>query len=124
MTKEKRNEYKFWYSPFVLILIFFGLIFFGYNIIGLIKENNKAIHKKEIILDEINDLNKREISLNENISKLETEEGKEEIIREKFPVVKQDEKMVTIVNGEEDNKTKEVKIEHGFLNWIKKLFKK
>ncbi len=126
MDKRKRNNYKFWHSPTALIVFFLIFILFGYNIIGLIKKENETSHKKELILDQIDSLKKRESSLSSDITKLNTVEGKEEIIRDKYQVAKEGEKMVVIVD--EDNKGSEVsqgeRVSHGFWNWVKNLFGK
>ena len=125
MTKGKRNDYKFWHSPIALVILFFVLVLFGYKIIDLVKKNKETAEKKELALEEIDRLQKREQSLTSDISKLNTEEGKEEIIREKFQVAKQGEKMVTIVDDDsKDSSSTDTKVRHGFWNWIKKIFNK
>jgi cell division protein FtsB len=126
MTELKNTNYRFWHSPVALILLFLILIFFGYKIIDLIEKERETSHKKELILDQIESLKNRENSLNSDISKLETEEGKEEIIREKYQVAKEGEKMVIIVDEEsgEGLINEGVKNSHGFWNWIKSIFKK
>ena len=122
---KKNNDYKFWHSPIALILLFCFLVLFGYKIIDLIKKERETSHEKELILDKIDNLNKKEVDLNKNIIRLETDEGREEIIREKYPVVKVGEKMVTIVDESNSGKVQEEKkVNHGFWNWIKGIFKK
>ena len=119
--KSKKTSYKFWHSPIALIFIFFVLLFFGYKIIDLIRKEVETTSKKNLVLDQIDSLKKRESSLSLDISKLNTDEGKEEIIREKYQVAKEGEKMVIIV--EENNKSnsllKEEKVDHGFIEWFK-----
>jgi cell division protein FtsB len=126
MIEFKNTNYKFWHSPVALILLFLILIFFGYKIIDLIQKERETSHKKELILDQIDTLKSRESSLNNDIAKLETEEGREEIIREKYQVAKEGEKMVIIVD--EDNRgdliNEGVKGSHGFWNWVKSIFRK
>ena len=126
MINFKKSNYKFWHSPFALIVLFCFLIFSGYKIVDLIKKDVETSSEKESALNKIDNLNKKIDSLSSNISKLNTDEGKEEILREKYPVVKEGEKMVTIV--EEGNKnnssTTEKKVGHGFWNWIKGIFSK
>jgi cell division protein FtsB len=125
MKNFKKNEnYHFWHSPLALVILFCVLVLFGYKIVDLIKKERETSREKELILNKIDNLNKKEIILNENISRLETDDGKEEIIREKYPVVKNGEKMVTIVEEENNGKVQEEKkVNHGFLNWIKGIFK-
>ncbi|MFA6514805.1 MAG: septum formation initiator family protein [Candidatus Paceibacterota bacterium] len=125
MTKGKKDNYIFWHSPLALILLFLVLIFFGYRIIDLIQKERETSQKKELILDQIDSLKQRQNSLSKDISKINTEEGKEEIIREKYQVAKDGEKMVIIV----DEVVKDDSVEgrgnegHGFWNWIKRIFK-
>ena len=126
MTKWKKTSYKFWHSPIALGLLFCVLVFFGYKIIDLIKKDIETTHKKELVLDQINSLQEREDSLNKDISKLETEEGKEEIIREKYQVAKEGEKMVTIINDSNTTNSQQETsvVSHGFWNWLKRIFSK
>ncbi|HLP86586.1 MAG TPA: hypothetical protein VK153_01780 [Candidatus Paceibacterota bacterium] len=123
MAKEK-NNYQFWHSPIVLFFLFAFLLFFGYKIIDLLKINIETSHKKEVKQLEIDDLKKRELSLSRDIAKLETEEGKEEIIRSKYPVTKPGEKMVSIIEEEGNVPLEDSKTSHGFWNWLKKVFNK
>jgi cell division protein FtsB len=123
--KFKKTNYKFWHSPFALIILFCFLVFFGYRIVDLIQKNIETKNKKEDVLNRIDDLKEREASLSVDINKLGTEEGQEEIIREKYQVAKAGEKVVTIVD--EDNKSGNTisgRKTHGFWNWIKGIFKK
>jgi len=123
MMKFKKSNYKFWHSPFALVLLFCILILFGYKIIDLIQKERETAYKKNLILDKIDSLQGRESSLSLDISKLETEEGKEEVIREKYQVAKEGEKMVIIVDEEnKDSSVTEEKTSHGFWNWVKKIF--
>jgi cell division protein FtsB len=124
--KSKKNDYKFWHSPIALAFLFFIVLFFGYKIIDLIKIERETTEKKNLVLDQIEDLKKREVSLSSDISKLQTEEGKENIIREKYQVVKEGEKMVIIVdeNNKNDSQLEQNKTDHGFFEWFKSVFKR
>lgn len=124
MTKWKRNNYKFWHSPIALVVLFCFFLLFGYNVINLIEKERETTSKKELILEKIDNLKEREVSLSSNISKLKTEEGTEEIIREKYQVAKSGEKMVIIVDEDREKLQTEVKSDaHGFGSWIKKVFR-
>lgn len=124
MTKWKKNNYKFWHSPLALIVFFCVLAFFGYKIIDLLQTNSETNEKKEQILNQIDALQKKEKMISSDLAKLETEEGKEEVIRDKYQVAKEGEKMVTIVEDTSVNSQDEEKIKHGFWNWLKKVFSK
>lgn len=123
---KKKNEYRFWHSPLALFLLFCFLIVFIYNVVGLMQKDRETNMKKSLVLDEIDSLSKREASLSLDIKKLETEEGIEDLIREKYQVVKEGEKMVVIVD-EEEKKVETVtedNAKHGFVEWLKNIFKK
>lgn len=126
MKEWKRNNYKFWHSPLVLIILFCLLVIFGYKIIDLSKKNIETRNQIDFELERLNGLKQRESSLSEGIAKLQTDEGVEEIIREKYMVAKENEKMVTIVDEGNSNSLKQVekKDGHGFWNWIKRIFSK
>jgi len=127
MVKFKDNNYKFWYAPITLVILFCVLVLFIYNTVGLIKKERQTANRKELVQDQIENLNKRKSSLEGDISKLETEEGKEEIIREKYQVAKEGEKMVIIVDSKNniDSVKEEVVVDrHGFWNWVKRIFSK
>lgn len=122
---NRKNNHSFWHSPLALIVLLGILVVFIYNIVGLIEKERETTKKKNMILSNIETLRARENSLSKDIEKLKTEEGVEETIRDKYQVVKEGEKMVIIV----DEEKKEVPLveketKHGFVEWIKGIFKK
>jgi len=126
MAKRKGNSYRFWHSPIALLIIFCFFVLFAYNVIGLIEKAKETANKKDLILGKIDNLQKKESSLSQNISKLKTDEGQEEIIREKYQVAKEGEKMVVIIDDDRTNLQieKDKNTTHGFINWIENVFKK
>jgi cell division protein FtsB len=126
MTKFKNNKnYKFWHSPIALIILFLIIVFFGYSVVDLMKKSKDTSERKEALEQEIASLEQRSISLNDQIAKIDTEEGKEEIIRNKGPFAKSGEKMVTIVEEEKKaEKKEEIQGSKSFWQWIGDLFKK
>ena len=121
---RKKNS-NFWYSPLVLMVLFCVLVLFAYNIVGLTEKERETSKKKELILSQIDTLRTRQASLSNDINKLKTDEGIEETIRDKYQVVKEGEKMVTIVdqNKSTDSQTVEEVKDHSFWGWIKRTFK-
>jgi cell division protein FtsB len=120
---KKKNKYDFWHSPLALGILFCLVALFAYNMIGLIEKERDSSKKKSLILDQINTLKNRESSLLNDINKLKTDEGVEEMIRGKYQVVKQGEKEIIIVD--DDNKipaSPDSTIDHSFWGFIKKMF--
>ena len=122
---KKKAEYKFWHSPIMLCIIFVIVIIFASNLVGLLEKEREISKRKELALDQIANLQKRQTTLESDIKRLETDEGVEDAIREKYQVVKAGEKVVTIVDEEEkDVSTDENNRSHGFWNFIKRIFSK
>ncbi len=122
---KSKDKYRFWHSPLFLGVLFLMIILFAYNTIGLIKKERETNKNKVLVLNKIDELRKREASLNKDINKLNTDEGIEESVRDKFQVVKPGEKMVVIVD--ENNKTpalSDITVDHSFWGYIKRLFSK
>lgn len=120
---KKRNTSNFWYSPLFLVVLFLIFIVFVYNVVGLIEKERETNKKKELILEQINSLQVREESLSSDIKKLDTKDGQEDLIREKFQVAKEGEKVVVIVDDKESVKIQNSDISrHNFWSWFKKFF--
>ena len=121
---KKKDKYSFWYSPLALIVLLGLLFFLFYKVIDLIKKDKETGEKKELILDKIDELKERERILNEDIAKMQTEEGIEDVIRGKYKVVKEGEKMVTIIDEEKVTQKQTEEVDHSFVGWLKGLFKR
>jgi cell division protein FtsB len=91
--------------------------------IGLIEKNNETSKKKALALETIETLRKRQEVLDENISKLGTEEGIEASIRDKYQVAKAGEGVITIVDEQPKAEDSTVATHSsGFWGFIKKIF--
>lgn len=120
--KKKMNT--FWHSPLSLIVLFLIFMIFAYNMVGLFIKERETAKTKALILDKMNTLQEREKSLSLSIDQLKTEKGSEILIRDKYQVVKPGEKMLVIVDKEEEpSEDSNEKKEHGFVNWLKGIFK-
>ncbi len=124
---KNKNKYSFWYAPLTLMVLMGVLIFSVFKVIILIKKKKATTIQKELVLNRMKSLENREDNLNKDINRMQTKEGIESIIREKYQVVKKGEQMVVIVNDNSDsNQQKKIKTTHSFWLWIwiKNIFKK
>lgn len=106
---QKKKNIK--HSSLVLFFILCVVLVFMYNMISLVEKSNETKKKKDIVSTQIDSLTEREISLQSNIDKLNTDIGTEETIRDKYQMVKPGERMVVIVDDnkkEIDTENKEV----------------
>lgn len=125
MAEYKKNSMNtFWHSPIALVILFLVFVVFSYNMVGLFIKERETAKTKALALDKMTALQEREKSLNESIEKLKTEKGSEDLIRDKYQVVKPGEKVLIIVDKKpEVLPVESSKKEHGFVNWLKNIFK-
>ena len=118
---KKKNQYAFLHSPIMLVILFCILVIFSFNVIKLVEKERETSRNKVMVLNKIEDLKGREVSLNSDIDKLKSEDGLEDIIRSKFQVAKPNEKVVAIIDEEQEPIIEEKK-NHGFWLWVKGMF--
>lgn len=125
MVNFKKNKYQFWHSPFALIILLGVFFLFLFNIIDLVKKERDTANTKVLIENKKEDLLEKKASLEESIERLKTEEGEEEIIRDKYQVAKQGEKMVVIVDEEPILPEKEevIREKGGLWEFFKNIFR-
>lgn len=112
---------KKWYHSmlFSFALLCFCIIFLV-NIIHLMKKNKEAAHAKERAREELDLLLDRQKKLEDEIASLNTDEGMEKVIREQYPVAKEGEGVVIILDQSEIDKEngQEGKKESFFKKWF------
>lgn len=112
-----QKKSKWFHSPIVLLVMVGICIFFGSNMITLIKKNKDTRQLKEQASRELLELQERKQKLESDISSLKSERGQEEIIRENFQVTKDGEGVVVIVE-EEDSLKKATEKKESFFQKI------
>lgn len=120
--QKKPSQHSFFQSKPILIILALFLLVIVWNTFSLIGKMLETEKKKEIEEKKIADLESRKEQLLNDIERLNTTQGKEEVIRENFGVVKEGEQVIVIV---EDKKEKEtVKEEESKLkNFFRNLFR-
>lgn len=108
-----------------IFLIFFGIaiLVFIYSMFSFASKMEETRKNRKIIEDKITELEKSIQTFNSDISKLKTERGQEEIIREKYGVAKEGENMILVVDDKNSAQTGENENSGGFFSWLKNLFK-
>lgn len=87
--------------PFIIIL-FIIVVIFIINLFSFSRKMQESIKNKEIVEQRIVEINKNKEKLQNNIKKLQSDNGIEENIRENFGLIKEGEGVVVIVDNESE----------------------
>ncbi|MES2023266.1 MAG: septum formation initiator family protein [Patescibacteria group bacterium] len=119
---QQKSKFKlFMQSRLGLTLLGLFVIFFAYSVFGFMGKAEEAAKNKNLAEEKIVELQKEKERLSTDIQKLQTPEGQEEAIREKFGWTKSGEGLVVVVDDQ--NKDMGIKKETGFFSYIKSWFK-
>lgn len=124
--QQKKGLKYYMRSKPVLILLAIIVILFAWKVIGLTIKLQETYKNKNIEQTKISDLETRKEDLTSKINKLNTDKGKEEIIRENFGMVKEGEQMIVIVDDKSQIATSSQSQQKGllgFFSWFKNLFR-
>jgi cell division protein FtsB len=112
--KRWRNIVESW--P-VLILLCILLLFFAWGIIGLLGRMQTTRENRKLAENRLTELEKKKEIFSGDVAKLGSQEGIEENIRERFPVVKEGEGLIVVVDDK--NKAPQPKEEkEGFFSFL------
>ena len=114
--QERRKLRKIIFSRFAFALLAIILVFLAYSTVKIYLRSRQAKDVNEMVKKEVEDLKNRKSELEATVKRLETEAGIEEEIRSKFPVQKQGENTVMIVEEEKKENLPEQSPSGFFLN--------
>lgn len=101
----------------VLILLGLLLLFFAWGVIGLFGRMQETRENRKLAENRLTELEKKKEIFSADVAKLGSEEGIEESIRERFPVVKEGEGLIVVVD--EKNKAPEpIEEKKGFFSFL------
>jgi len=121
--QQKRGLKYYMQSKPVLVLLALVVILFAWKVIGLSGKLEETYKDKKIEEQKISDLENQKTKLTNNINKLDTDEGKEEVIRNNYGLVKPGENVIVIVDDKNNSLTPAQPEQKGFFTWFKNLFK-
>ena len=120
-TKNKNTM--IWRRIFIIILSFFTILLIV-NIVRLTDKFLITAQKKQIAREKYSMISSQEIDLQAKVSELNTDEGIEKSIRDRFPVVKEGEQVILIIDNDDIDKNNENKDKPSFRQFLKSLFSK
>ena len=90
------------FSKAALVVLFIVVLFAGNAAWNMYQKYKESKDFKDRALAELQELEKREQNLTEDIEKLQTERGVEEELRKRFGIVKEGEEVVIVIDNPED----------------------
>ena len=121
--QEKRKWKNVMESKPILITLGIVVLVFAYSVFGLVGKMQETIKNKNIAQAKIADLQKTKDTLSANINQLNTVEGQEESIRNKFGWAKEGEGEIVIVDDKTQPTAATQANSSGFFSFFKNLFK-
>lgn len=107
-----------------IILVLFGAlaIFFAWGVIRFMVKLDTVRENRKLAEEKFLELEKKKIELSSQIARLNTEEGREENIREKFGLAKEEEQLIVVIEDKNPPEEPENK-SSGFWGFFKNMFK-
>lgn len=105
----------------VLLILFLGLVFSAWNLLGFWSKMNETAKNREFAEEKFNTLRLSKEKLESNLGSLETDRGVEEVLREDFGLAREGEGVIVILEDETTEAEKEPK--RGFWGFWKGLFR-
>ena len=95
---EKRRQFqKILYSRVSVAVLMIIVIFLGFSVFSVFQKRHEAFVNEQTAARELKTLSDRQTQTNEEIAKLNTDAGVEEVIRDKYRAEKDGEGLVVIV---------------------------
>ena len=107
----------------VLVLLGIFVLLFSWSVIKLISKADESAKNRQEAEDKITELQKEHSQLSTNIQNLNTDQGKEEAIRDKFGLAKPGEEVMVVVNDQNPPPAPAASAPTGFFAFLKNLFK-
>ncbi len=116
---QKRGKlWRLMQSKFFLLVLGIIILAFFFSMFSFTGKMEETSRNRKILEEKIVELEKSKEKLNYDITRLKTEEGIEENIREKFGLAKEGENMILIIDDKNSTETEE---EAG-LSWFSLFF--
>lgn len=96
--QERNRAKKFLHSRYAILLLLILCLILGRGLWGIYKKYDKSREIADKLQNELVALEEKQAKLNKAIGDLDTPEGKEREVRDRFGVVKAGEKMVVLVD--------------------------
>ena len=115
--QQKRGFRNILHSRPVLVLLSILLLVFAWSVIGFMGKMQMTVENRRIAENKVTELESQKENLLAEIAKLNTEDGREESIREKFPVAQEGEGVIVIIEDKSQSEAEDTKSK-GFFSFL------
>jgi cell division protein FtsB len=109
-------------KPFLILLSFIALAFI-WGVISFVGKMEETIKNKKIANSKLEELKQEKAKLSSDIAKLNTPEGVEASIREKFGYAKEGEGLIVVVDDKDKSAAETTPKHNLFVEFFVKMFK-
>jgi cell division protein FtsB len=121
--QQRRKLRQVMQSGPVLVLLGVVIVVFAWSVIGLFNKMRETADNKKSDEAEIQVLQKEKEDLLSNINKLKTNEGVEEVIRDRYGLAKDGESMIVVTDDQNSTQTATENKTTSFLSFFNNWFK-
>ncbi len=121
---QEQNKFnRIMHSKLGLLLLGVVVLFFAWNVLKFVVKMQDTARNKHIAEDKITQLQKEKERLTKDIDNLNTQNGVEETIRDKFGLAKDGEGLIVVVDNQDKTTNQTTETSTGFWAKIKSWFK-
>jgi len=120
---QKSKVRKILESKLMLVLLFVALLFFAWNVADFISKSRETSLNRKIAEEKVMELQGKKEKLSTDINRLQTKDGIESSIREKFGLAKEGENVIVIIDDKNKQETEVEEKDSGFWYFLKNWFK-
>jgi cell division protein FtsB len=112
--QQRRRLRNLFFSRPVFAVFLCLVVLLTFSVFKVYKKSRHAILRNRVVEEEIEELKRRKVELEANISRLDSEEGIEEELRQRLQIKKPGEEYVVILENKSDERGKSAREEKKF----------
>ena len=121
--KSKTKDRNIMHSVPVLIIFAILVLFFAISLISFIGKMQETSRNKKTAEEKVTELQQQKTQLTSKVDELNTPQGVEDSIREKFGLAKDGEGLIIVLDDQDKTDTATDQKSKGIWPWFKSLFK-
>ncbi|MCX6757302.1 MAG: septum formation initiator family protein [Candidatus Nomurabacteria bacterium] len=122
-SQERSILNRYLHSKLGMVILCLFILFFGWNVIKFAGKAQQMYRDKNVAEQKIINLQKEKDRLSSDINKLNTQNGVDETIRDKFGLAKDGEGLVIIVDDKDKANNQDSQNDKSFWAYLKSWFK-